>query len=320
MAAAATFYTVSEAGFFPGTVALLNSLRLTGHRGPLVVLDAGLTSTQRKRLEEHATVVDIPVDMLNLPPTLKPFPFLVGASGPIVIIDSDMIVTASLAPALALADQGKICLFPDPPVDRGRWFAEWEEAFSLAATPRHQTYLNSGFVALSTERWPDLLERWWKACCVIPADRVFTDEDQLFRDGDQDALNAILMSEIEPDAVAVLPENGELYADDSGEAVIADESRLLCYNRGEAVSIVHQILRPKAWSPSGWRRILWSPDDVFVRLLPRVVLAEDVELRLDAGEVPWWLRREGRLGVAGLRALVRSKRRARALIRRLLRL
>ena len=47
MSAPATFYTVTDAEFFPGTVALLNSLRLVGHREPLVVLDNGLTPEQR---------------------------------------------------------------------------------------------------------------------------------------------------------------------------------------------------------------------------------------------------------------------------------
>jgi hypothetical protein len=317
MADPATFYTVSEAGFFPGTVALLNSLRLTGHRERLVVLDAGLTSSQRERLAEHATLVEVPAGMA--PTTLKPFASRVGASGTIAFIDSDMIVTASLAPALALADRGKICLFPDPPIDRGRWFAEWEEAFSLAAAPRHQTYLNAGFVAFSTEHWPDLLERWWKACSVIPADRVFTEENQLFRDGDQDALNAILMSEFPPGAVAVLPEDGELFANDSDEAVIVDETGLVCLNHGKTVSIVHQTMQPKAWGCSGWRRIRQWPEDVFTRLLPRVLLAEDVDLRLQAHELPWWLRPNapGRLGVGALKAYGRSKRRARSLVDRL---
>ena len=149
MDAAATFYTVTDANFFPGTVALLNSLRLMGHRETLVVLDNGLTQDQRRRLGRHASIVDAPADPLRSPLTLKPFPFLVGASGTMVIIDSDMIVSESLADTLALAAEGQICMYPDHRGDQSRWFAEWEQVFALSKPPRHQTYLNAGFAAFS---------------------------------------------------------------------------------------------------------------------------------------------------------------------------
>jgi hypothetical protein len=47
-------YTISDAAFFPRTVMLLNSLRLTGNVGSLVVLDAGLEPGQPRLLEPHA--------------------------------------------------------------------------------------------------------------------------------------------------------------------------------------------------------------------------------------------------------------------------
>jgi hypothetical protein len=45
-----THYTVSDHRYFLGTVALLNSLSLTGTVGELVVLDAGLRPKQRNDL------------------------------------------------------------------------------------------------------------------------------------------------------------------------------------------------------------------------------------------------------------------------------
>jgi hypothetical protein len=286
MSAAATFYTVSDAGFFPGTVALLNSLRLSGHREDLVILDNGLTPGQRRRLAEHTTVVDRPAGLTGSAYFAKPYPFVLGATGTAVLIDSDMIVAQSLARPLALAAEGKICLFPDPPVDRGRWFAEWEEGFELSAPPRHQTYLNAGFVALSIQQWPHLLERWSTACSRIPPDRHFTRENQPFRDGDQDALNAILMSEIDATSIEVLPEWGELYADGQ-DATIADEERLICLRDGKAASILHHSGRRKVWQPGG--RACLSAGEPYVRLLPRVLFGDDVVLRLKRDDVPWWL-------------------------------
>jgi hypothetical protein len=45
---------------FAGLVPLLNSLRLAGNKGPLVVLDVGLRDAQRARLEPHVAIVRIP--------------------------------------------------------------------------------------------------------------------------------------------------------------------------------------------------------------------------------------------------------------------
>jgi hypothetical protein len=53
---AVTHYTVSDHRFFLGTVALRNSLRLIGNGGEVVVLDVGLTATEREMLSDHATV------------------------------------------------------------------------------------------------------------------------------------------------------------------------------------------------------------------------------------------------------------------------
>lgn len=283
---AATFYTVTDSDFFPGTVALLNSLRLVGHNEPLVVLDNGLTASKRERLEGVASVVDLPSgSTLVAPPTLKPFPRFIGASGTIVLIDSDMIVTASLASTLALAEQGQICLYPDP--EDARWFAEWEELFSLSRQPRRQTYVNSGLVAFSVDRWPCLLEDWWAACLRVPADRMFTVEDQPLRYGDQDALNGILMSEVDAESIVVLPRWG-VSIPHKRQPTVIDQDTLACTCDEGRVSILHHYGRPKVWSRTGRQRLRFP--EAYVRLFPRVVSGRDVALRLAPSEVPWWLR------------------------------
>lgn len=322
MLSEAAFYTVTDARFFPGTVALINSLRLVGHEEPIVALDNGLTAAQRDRLEAVVSVVEAPDDArLKSPLTLKPFPLLIGAKGTVVIIDSDIIVAASVAPALALAAEGRICLYPDLPEEQERWCSEWRELFSLSRPPRRQTYVNSGFVAFSVEHWPNLLEDWWEACGAIPADQVFTAEDQPFRYGDQDALNAILMSEVPPTAQAVLPYESIAYPAERSEVV--DERGLGCVRDGHQVSILHHLTGPKVWSEEGLYRMVLSEEwslagrfpveglprltladhwartvrgrlplpDPYIRLFPRVVGCGDVVLRLRPGDVPWWLRR-----------------------------
>jgi hypothetical protein len=322
MGTGATFYTVTDARFFPGTVALINSLRLVGHEEPVVLLDNGLTEEQRERFEHVARVVDVPSDSLPKSPlTLKPFPLLFNPRGIVVIIDSDIIVSASLAPTLGLADQGQICFYPDLPEVRARWYAEWQQLFSLSRIPRHQQYMNSGFVAFSVDRWPNLLEEWWEACSRIPADRVFTEENQPFRYGDQDALNAILMSEVRSEEQTVLPY--EAVALPTEQSRVVDESRLVCERGGRQLSMLHHLSFPKVWSDEGlWRMVIseeWSraghipdagfpkltfrdhlfrrlqgrrpPPDPYIRLFPRVAFGNDVVLSLESDDVPWWLRR-----------------------------
>src|SRR3954447_2697181 len=66
-----TFYTIANAPFFPGLVGLLNSLRLSGNEGELVVLDRGLTAEQRARLEPHVRLVQLTEESTPHPTLLK---------------------------------------------------------------------------------------------------------------------------------------------------------------------------------------------------------------------------------------------------------
>ena len=263
-------------------------------------------------------VVDIPEGLGSMPPpTLKPFPHLLDAGGTVAIIDSDMIVCASLAPALSLATEGKICLYaaPDWPSDRARWFPEWHELFPLRAPLRREPYLNNGFVVFSTDHWPHLLEDWWTACSRIPAGSVFTSQDHALRLGDSDALNAILMSEVDAEAV-VLPADG-LQAAPGDEVVVADEDHLVCLRDGVQMSLLHHWARPKVWSREGKVR-LGTPDP-YVAVFPRVAFGRDAALPLAPNDVPWWLRPgigftlTRRCGT-GLAALGRARRAADSLV------
>ncbi|MEK6274228.1 MAG: hypothetical protein AABM30_02695 [Actinomycetota bacterium] len=287
MGTEATFYTIADAGFFPGLVALLNSLRLTGNSGELVVLDRGLTASQRALVEGHVRLAELPEALAGRPMLLKAYPYLLKATGTVVVIDSDMIVTRSLAEIAALAGEGRICAFPDPLPHRGRWFAEWEGELDLRAPLRRRTYLNAGFLALSVDHWPDLLSRWWELCERIPRDEHFARFEQPFWAGDQDVLNAILASEIPDEVVTELPADEEAYPDDLLETVVVDEASLRCELRGRPTSILHYSLGPKAWSRRAWTRLR---DDAYVRLLPRLLFGDDVAVRLEPESVPLWLR------------------------------
>jgi hypothetical protein len=295
-----TYYTIANARFFPGLVALLNSLRLTGNAGPLAVLDVGLTDEQRALLEGHATLHTLPPGTKTTPFLAKPSPHLFIEGGTIVIVDCDVIVTRDLGDIAARAEAGSICVYPDHPEAGDRWFATWEEAFELRAPLRRGRYLGAGLVALSLERWRWLLERWWQACEAIPEGRHFAREaEQPFWAGDQDALNALLLSEVPEGAVEVLPQDEAVLWDALGEVDVVDERTLECRYRGGPTALLHYSYRPKPWERRAWPRVT---DDAFLRLLPRVLCGDDVELRLDPASLPLWAR-PGAAGRGVLRAL-----------------
>jgi hypothetical protein len=290
-----TYYTVSDHRFFAGAVALLNSLRLTGNGGQLVVLDAGLTPGERVLLSGQATVFDPTQRIEGHPAILKPFPHLLEPSGIVVLIDSDMIVTGSLDEVYTFVRAGRICAYPDPPDSRRRWFPEWHEVLELRAPLRRGVYVNAGFVAFSMDHWPDFLSRWWDVCKLVPPDEHFA-AGMPFYAGDQDVLNALLLSEFPPEALGLLPEGDDVFG---GDARVEDFETIACTSAGRPTKILHYVDRPKPWEPSGWLR-LGATD--YVRLMRRLLFAADVPLRLDPRDVPVWLR-AGFRGELALRTL-----------------
>jgi hypothetical protein len=292
----ATYYTISDAGFFLGTVMLLNSLRLTGNEGKLVVLDAGLDAGQRAVLEGHADVVDLPKTIAGTPVSMKPYPYLVGAWGTIVLIDSDIVVTGRLDEALDLAHEGRIVATPAwTEAARNRWFAEWEPTLKLRAPLRREDWFHNGFVLLDVGRWPNLLERWWELNELVPTEQAFLD-NQPFNAPDADTLNALLMSEIRRSALALLPQGYEAFG---GHVRIEDARSLRCTLNGRPTRLLHYPDSPKPWQQRGWLR---AGATAFVKIMRRLLFAPDVTLRLDPADAPVWLRPDlrGRLALAGL--------------------
>jgi hypothetical protein len=279
-----TYYTISDHSFFLGTVALLNSLRVTANAGELVVLDAGLTSSERALLSEHATIFPAPKEIEVHPLVMKAYPSLLKPSGTVVLIDSDIVVTGSLAPVAYLAREGKICVCPAwTPEVRARWFQEWEKTLNLRSPLRREPWVHAGFVAFSTEHWPNLLERYWEVCELVPANQAFT-SGMPFNAGDADALNALLMSEIPPGTSALLPQGAEVFG---GDAVVDDLQTLACSVDGSPTTMLHYPDRPKPWERSGWLRIGTGG---YIRIMRRLLFGTDVQLRLDPSQVPLWIR------------------------------
>lgn len=277
-----SYYTVSNDAYFLGTVALLNSLRVTGNEGELVVLDAGLAPARRAALEGHAKIVSIPDDRGHAW-LLKPFPHLLGVEGVVVMIDSDIIVTAPLAPLTSLAGEGKICVYPAwTTAARRRWFPEWEEMLQLREPLRRQEWVHDGVVIFDTSRWGELLQRWWEVCGRGRSEEMSTSGWGF--NGDADALNALLMSEFPQQALEVLPHGEEVFA---GDVAVDDLESLVCRVAGERVRVIHVPDRPKPWEPLGWSR---RGGVTYLQLMRRLLFSSDVPVRLRPEDVPLWLR------------------------------
>jgi hypothetical protein len=98
--------TMGSAPYFLGVVALLNSMRLTGNGMPLLVLDTGMEPWQRAVLEPHCTV--LPARAGVAPYLQKPAAALAAGPDITLFLDSDIIVTGSLAPMVEAAAAGQV--------------------------------------------------------------------------------------------------------------------------------------------------------------------------------------------------------------------
>jgi hypothetical protein len=293
-----TYYTVADRRFFPGTVALLNSLRLTGHTGEMVVLDSGLTDEQRSRLERHARLERPPREAVEHPTLLKPYVHELHRDGIAVLIDADVVVVGPLDDLLAQAAGGRICACWDHPDATDRFFPEWVELFGLRSAVRPRTYVNAGFVAVGGETAPRLLRRWWETTEGLIDRPWVPDARDPAWDFDQDTLNALLMSEFAEVELVDLPHDmalpPELY-----RTKVLDPQTLETTLDGRPVRFLHYTGGPKPWNRHGWSR---SRRDAYTALLPRLLFGSDVTLSLDPVDVPLWLRPTAP-GAAALSAL-----------------
>lgn len=290
----ATYVTIADQRYFTGAVALVNSLRLTGHRDPIVVLDGGLSGAQRRVLARECEVRPLPVDEGGVFVVFaKSAVGTLGLTGPVVLLDSDMIVTRSLAPVLASARAGRMCGVVDLLGERR--FDAWTPILGLPCFPREQRHMNAGLVAFDAAAWGDFLERWSAACRLVPRSRAELPFDlpqetllsHPFALPEQDVLNALLMTEVEPERIEILDIDfapGPLQNDD-----VQIESRwsLACRSGRVRPFCLHYWNHPKPWL-EGARPYLAF--DAYVELLARVLTSADVPLRIPAADLPVWLR------------------------------
>ena len=282
------FFTMGDAGYFLGAVALVNSLRLVGHDEPITFLDLGLLPRQRDLLATECTMVDVEPGVRRHPYAYQPYAHVVQPSGVCVIVDSDVIVLRRLTSLIDAARAGRIAAYPDR-VER--CFPEWREIFDLTC-PLHpgSTYVNSGLVAFDAARHRAFLARWWSLCGQLEVEpRASPDRSTAF--ADQDALNALLMSEYAKDACVMPAAELSLGVQQLATTHVDNVAAMVCNRDGARVSALHTVSPPKPWTREA-RFMLRR--GAYVTCLRRCLVGPDLAIEVDRAELPSWLR-PGRL-------------------------
>jgi hypothetical protein len=276
------FYSVANSHHFLGAVALLNSLRLTGHHEALVLLDAGLTERQRAVLEPHVTLLAPPAD--------TPAVFL-APCGPLdrpaevaVVLDADIIVTRSLTGLIDEARLGRIVAFVNDPPNHDRFFPAWAEALGLTSL-RRRAYVNAGQLIFPATLRGRLLEPWVEGQRRVGTEMSRYGSAKLedpFYFADQDVLNAVLAARFGDEELLMLEHRLAPHPPFRGLR-LEDGNRLLCrYADGEQPYLLHHVLAKPWLAP--------TRTTVYSRLLSRLLLRPDVPLRIDPDELPLRLR------------------------------
>jgi hypothetical protein len=273
------FYCVADSNYFLGLVGLLNSLRLVGHHETVFVLDRGLQAEQRERL---APLVEFVEGAEEQHPILsKSYAPLQFPADLMVLLDVDMIVTQNFAPLTASAAEGCVVAFADRIY---RFDPHWEKLLGLPPI-REGTYVNAGFLAFPRDLGLPLLERVRDAQQRVqvtgsrlgrgrPADPFFFP--------DQDAWNAVLNSCIDGERLRVLENRLAPFPPFSG-VTLEDARRLSCrYDDGVSPFLLHYVSQKPWLSPTA--------SSIYTKLLTRLLLSDDVPLRVRPEEIPRRLR------------------------------
>ena len=312
-------YTVGDERFFVGVVALINSLRLMGHREPILVLDCGLTESQAGLLRPEATLIAAP---RNTPPhLLKHVLPLAEPADAMLLIDADIVVTQSLESLFQRAEVAGGVAFADALGDR--FEPEWQTLLDLPSL-RREPYFNSGLLVLSKKLAETLLGGLRDSGGRADLTRSMASSG---RTPTIPCTSSTRTSSTRSPPAAYPPERSRCSTTGSCRIRRSRASRSsirlnsnVAYGDGVLTFGLHHI-QAKPWLAD-------VVPNTYSRLLPRLLLADDLAIRVDPSMLPRRLR-NGVLGAAarrrsaaavearGLRGSVGVRRRLRELQDRL---
>jgi hypothetical protein len=290
----AAFYCVSSGRYFLGAVALVNSLRLVGQSEPIFVLDSGLSPAQRELLSREATVVPAPGD--TTPFLLKTVAPLDHPAQTMVLLDADIIVTRPLSDLILRASEGRVLAVEH---EHDRYFPQWGALLGLEPSRRGR-YVSSSLVLLGGDPGRRVLQLMHEVQPRIGIERTpysvpnpdlaslsgafpQSPVDHPFFFADQDVLNAILASAVDPDRIQMLGRGAEAIIPFTGLRV-TDEATLRCrWEDGSEPYALHHYLPAKPWLQP-------TIPGVYTQLLLRLLHGPGIAIRVPQGELPPHLR------------------------------
>lgn len=292
------FYSVSDSRHFIGLVALLNSLRLVGHDEPIILVDAGLTEKQRRLITDHVTMIPAPAGVN--PVFLTPLGPLEQRAKVAAVLDADIIVTRPLTEFIDAAEAGRLVAFVNNEPNHNRFFATWGPALGLGPL-RRQPYLTAGQLFVPASLNGRLLELWSNLQTKIDVRWTRYGGARLsdpFYFADMDVFNAIVAACLERDELLIVEHRLAPNPPFAGVRLV-DKQRLLCsYADGTRPFLLHHILA-KPWLKA-------TRTSVYSLLLPRLLLAPDVVVRLAPEDLPLRLREGGLAAADRARAHVQA--------------
>jgi lipopolysaccharide biosynthesis glycosyltransferase len=194
-----------------------------------------------------------------------------------VLIDADIIVTRPLTELLDAALANRVVGFEN---DRQRFVAEWGELLDLG-TARPRPYVSSGLFVLGGAVGAEVLGLMDDRQRRVDMDRTLfgrNDPGYAFLYPEQDVLNAILATRVEPARVQTLP--NRLAPNPPFEGLrLVDRDALRCaYHDEEEPFVLHHFQR-KPW-------LVPMYHGIYSRLLARALLGDGLEVRVPPDWVP----------------------------------
>jgi hypothetical protein len=283
------FYSVSDSRYFLGAVALLNSLRLVGHREPIFLVDAGLTRTQREMIASHVTLIPAPKGAPAV--FLKVLGPLTYPSDVAILLDADVIVVRPLTELIEAARDGRLVAFVNNKPNHDRFFPDWSSTLGLGPL-RRQPYLAAGQLFIPGPLNRRLLQPWKEGQGNVDIRRTWLGTGTLsdpFYFADMDVFNAVAAAQLKPDEIVTV-EHRLAPHPPFADLLLVDKRSLLCrYSDGARPFLLHHVLA-KPWLTA-------TRSNIYSQMLSRLLLAPDVALRLTPDQLPLRLR-EGWLAAA----------------------
>jgi hypothetical protein len=276
----AAFYTVTDARFFLGAVGLVNSLRMVGHDESIYALDCGLTRRQRELLEPEVVLVDGPRGVAgNLLKTIAP---LRHPADSMVLIDADIVVTRHLGELIERGRRAEVLAFT---TGMDRFCPEWGELLGLG--PAHPVpYLCSALIFCGGKVGAEIVELMDERMDAVNWELTYWRRNVAgypLVHADQDLFNAVLATRVAPERIVGL--DGRLLAFPPFEGLdLADVRSLRCVNEdGSEPYGVHH------WNTKPWLEATYH--GIYSRLLRRLLVGDDLALRIPEQMIPVRLRR-----------------------------